>query len=228
MAPPPDPTVGGGAMAYMSRLYPSKPIEITGKGHMLPFDNKVPHLPGWRWIHTPGHTAGHISLFRDSDRTMIVGDAFVTTKQESALAVMMQRKEVHGPPMYFTSDWDAAKFSVEKLAELKPEIAATGHGKPMMGAELHTQLELLAKNFELLAKPAKGRYVNQPAITNELGVQEVPPPVHDPMPAILAGVGIAALVGATWYALNKRREQNDYYDENYYHIPADTEDQWVE
>ena len=42
-------------------------------------------MPGWRWVHTPGHTAGHVSLFRDADRTLIAGDAFVTTKQESAL-----------------------------------------------------------------------------------------------------------------------------------------------
>ena len=35
-------------------------------------------MPGWRWIHTPGHTAGHVSLYRDSDRTLLAGDAFVT------------------------------------------------------------------------------------------------------------------------------------------------------
>jgi glyoxylase-like metal-dependent hydrolase (beta-lactamase superfamily II) len=39
-------------------------------------------MPGRRWLHTPGHTAGHVS-FRDHDRCLIVGDAFVTTKQES-------------------------------------------------------------------------------------------------------------------------------------------------
>ena len=64
-------------------------------------------MQGWRWIFTPGHSPGHISLFRDSDRTLIVGDAFVTTKQESLMSVMTQRMEMHGPPMYFTPDWPA-------------------------------------------------------------------------------------------------------------------------
>jgi hypothetical protein len=39
-------------------------------------------MPGWRWMHTPGHTEGHVCLFRNSDRTLIAGDAFTTTKQE--------------------------------------------------------------------------------------------------------------------------------------------------
>jgi glyoxylase-like metal-dependent hydrolase (beta-lactamase superfamily II) len=62
----------------------------------------VPGAPGWRWIPTPGHSPGHISLLRDSDRTIVAGDAFTTTKQESLVAALTQRAEIHGPPMYFT------------------------------------------------------------------------------------------------------------------------------
>src|SRR5215217_1633972 len=79
--PPPDPNVGGGLMAAMARFYPRGPIDV-GK--------RLEHLPGWRWIHTPGHTPGHISLWRDADRTIIAGDAFITTRQESAFAVALQ------------------------------------------------------------------------------------------------------------------------------------------
>lgn len=134
--PPPDPTVGGGAMAYMSWAYPRGPIDASKYVQPLPVDGSVPGLPGWRWIHTPGHTAGHVSFFRSEDRTLIVGDAFVTRKPESALAVITQKKEVHGPPAYFTSDWRAAQWSVQDLASLQPYIAAAGHGMPMRGSVL--------------------------------------------------------------------------------------------
>src|SRR5919206_1762841 len=104
--PPPDPTVGGGAMARLSMIYPRGPIDLGGRVRTLPDDRSaIPGMPGWRWIHTPGHTAGHVSLFREADRALIAGDAFVTTKQESAIAALTQRPEVHGPPAYYTSDW---------------------------------------------------------------------------------------------------------------------------
>src|SRR5215207_2933833 len=86
--PPPDPTVGGGAMAAMSRFYPRGPYNFEGRVQPLPVDGSVPGMPGWRWIHTPGHSPGHVSLFRDADRLLLAGDAFVTQRQESLLAVL--------------------------------------------------------------------------------------------------------------------------------------------
>src|SRR5690606_34668144 len=81
--PPPDPTVGKGAMALMSFAYPEKAIDLGGRAQALPADGSIPNLSGWRWVHSPGHTDGHISLFRDEDRVLIAGDAFVTVEQES-------------------------------------------------------------------------------------------------------------------------------------------------
>src|SRR6478672_1031907 len=103
--PPPDPAVGGGVMAMMSRFFPRKPINLGASVLPLPADGALPVIGGWRWIHTPGHAPGHVSLFRDYDRALIAGDAFVTTKQESLSAVLTQRPEVHGPPAYYTMDW---------------------------------------------------------------------------------------------------------------------------
>ena len=104
-------------------------------------------MPGWVWVATPGHSPGHVSLFRDEDRLLIAGDAFVTTKQESLLSVLTQRKEIHGPPMYYTPDWNAARNSVRRLAELRPQIAATGHGMPMDNPRLCERLERAGKGF---------------------------------------------------------------------------------
>jgi glyoxylase-like metal-dependent hydrolase (beta-lactamase superfamily II) len=78
--PPPDPSVGGGMMARMSTLYPRGPIALKDEPRELPDDGSIPSLPDWRWIHTPGHSAGHVSLFRDADRTLIIGDAFCRSR----------------------------------------------------------------------------------------------------------------------------------------------------
>jgi glyoxylase-like metal-dependent hydrolase (beta-lactamase superfamily II) len=161
--PPPDPTVGGGAMALMSFAYPNRAIDLGARVRALPDDGSVPHMPGWRWLHTPGHTAGHISLFRDEDRCLVAGDAFVTTKQESLYAVVTQEPEVHGPPAYFTPDWANARRSVERLAALRPALAATGHGPPISGQELNDGLEKLVREFDRIAVPERGRYVRRPA-----------------------------------------------------------------
>ena len=160
--PAPDPSVGGGLMSRMASMYPRRPIDIRGRVGLLPDDGRIPGLPGWRWVHTPGHTAGHVSLFRDADRTLVVGDAFCTTKQESFLAVATQRPELHGPPAYFTTDWDAARGSVRRLAALKPMFVAPGHGRPMAGQEMTERLDELASRFDEVALPEHGRYVERP------------------------------------------------------------------
>lgn len=193
--PPPDPTVGGGAMASLSRFYPRGPYNFANRMQPLPADGSVPGMPGWRWIHTPGHTPGHVSLYRESDRTLIAGDAFVTTKQESAISALTQRPEIHGPPAYFTPDWVAARRSVEELVALQPLRVATGHGPPMEGEEMLQALHRLARDFDRLAVPPQGRYVREPAVADERGVIALPPAVPDPLPRILLGVGLALVAG---------------------------------
>jgi glyoxylase-like metal-dependent hydrolase (beta-lactamase superfamily II) len=199
--PPPDPTVGGGLMAALSWLYPRGPIDLGDRARTLPEDGTVPGMPGWRWVHTPGHTAGHVSLFREADRTLIAGDAFVTTKQESALAVLTQRPEVHGPPAYYTPDWESARRSVQELAALEPRLAATGHGIPLGGDALRDGLRALARDFDRLAVPAHGRYVGRPALTDARGIVAVPPDASDPLPRLLLGFGAGVATGLALRAL---------------------------
>jgi glyoxylase-like metal-dependent hydrolase (beta-lactamase superfamily II) len=165
---PPDPTVGGGLMSFISPLYPRRGIDLGKYAKPLPADGTLPPLSKWRWIHTPGHTPGHISLFRDTDRVLIAGDAFITVKQESLAAVVTQRQDIHGPPMYFTTDWEASRDSVKRLAALRPAIAATGHGLPMSGEPLSRHLEQLVRDFDRLAMPERGRYVHHPSMGLQL------------------------------------------------------------
>jgi len=158
--PEPDPTVEGGLVAKISPYFPNSPIDLGDKVHVLPEDGSVPHLPEFKWIHTPGHTPGQVALFRERDRTLIAADTFVTVKQDSLYRVMTQDQEISGPPRYLTTDWKAAKESVEKLARLKPTVAVTGHGLPMTGELLTESLDKLVREFDDIAKPDFGKYIN--------------------------------------------------------------------
>jgi glyoxylase-like metal-dependent hydrolase (beta-lactamase superfamily II) len=156
--PPADPAVGNGLMARLSPLFPRGPVDVSPWLKKLPADGTVPEMPGWKWLHTPGHAPGHISLWRPADRTLVAGDAIVTTRQESVYAALRQTPEMHGPPQYFTPDWKAAESSVRLLAALEPELVLTGHGVPMHGPHMRAALRQLAENFFTVAVPEHGKY----------------------------------------------------------------------
>lgn len=210
--PPPDPSVGGGLMAEMSFIYPKGPIDALEYIHKLPDNNTIPGFPEWQYIHTPGHSPGHISLFREKDKVLIAGDAFVTTKAESAIYALTHMNQLSGPPKYFTSNWASAKLSVIKLAALDPEVVATGHGKPMRGEEMRMELNNLSRHFDHLAVPAHGRYVNEPALSNENGVLYVPP-AAEKIPALVKSVGVAlGLLTIGWIAYHQVRRTNQNFN----------------
>ena len=172
--PPGDPSVGGGLMARLSSLYPTGPVDVSAWLKPLPEDGSIPGLPGWQWLHTPGHSPGHVSFWREEDRTLIVGDAFVTTKSESAYeAIFAGDPEMHGPPQYFTPDWVSAKASVEKLAALEPALVLTGHGHPLRGHEMLEALHRLAREFDTVAVPEQGRYIPESMQAEEDGPTQV-------------------------------------------------------
>jgi glyoxylase-like metal-dependent hydrolase (beta-lactamase superfamily II) len=150
--PKPNAGAGGGMMSLLSPLYPRGPVDLSSRlrplnasAQLAPFRE----MAGWEIIHTPGHTPGHVSFFRRQDRTLIVGDAFCTTKPESFFeAAIAQQPELHGPPAYFTEDWAEARQSIQRLAGLEPAIVAPGHGKPLAGASVAEALVRLAANLD--------------------------------------------------------------------------------
>ena len=158
--PEPDWTVEGGIVAKLSRWFPNEAIDLGGHIGSLPSDGSVPGMPGWRWIHTPGHTPGHISLFREKDRGLISGDALLTVEQDALYDVLIQKKQVSGPPVYYTTDWPAAEQSAKKLESLNPAYVVPGHGSPMGGEPLTQGLSSLIANFGRNAVPEYGRYVH--------------------------------------------------------------------
>ena len=206
--PPPDPTVGRGLMARLSPLFPERGIDLGDRVRALSASGAVQGMPGWRWIHTPGHSPGHVSLFRASDRALIAGDAIATTRPESVFAVVAQREELSGPPSYFTIDWTKARRSVQALASLRPTLVACGHGTPMRGPTLANEIGALARDFDQRARPRRGRYVGTPAVTDEQGVVSLPPPRAAGIRwGMLSGVAAAAFAG-TWLFRRFGRHSN--------------------
>jgi glyoxylase-like metal-dependent hydrolase (beta-lactamase superfamily II) len=158
--PKPDSSVDGGLLAKLSSLYPHEPIDITEAIFPLPEDQSVPGLPEWEWVHTPGHSPGHMSFFREMDRALVSGDAVITVRQDSFLKVFFQTPEVQGPPRYLTPDWKAACNSVCKLAKLEPSYMIPGHGSYMEGEALRLGFNRLVSEFPDYAVPDHGRFTS--------------------------------------------------------------------
>ena len=205
--PPPDPSVGGGLMSLMAWAYPSGPINVWSHVNVLPENGGVPGLPGWRYLHTPGHTPGHISLFRESDSVLIAGDALVTTKAESVISLMFQLQTVSGPPKYLTTDWALARRSVKELMKLEPEIVATGHGKPMHGTEVRRSLHKLSERFYELAVPKSGRYINEPAVADATGVIYIPQNNINKTSIMLKSLAVIAFAATAFVLLSNKQKK---------------------
>jgi glyoxylase-like metal-dependent hydrolase (beta-lactamase superfamily II) len=197
--PPPDPTVGAGILARVSPPEPERGINLGNRLQPLPLNGRIPGMPTWRWIHTPGHSPGHVSLFRSIDRLLLAGDAVATTDQASVYASVAQQRELSGPPAYFTIDWDKAERSVALLASLRPAILATGHGSPMSHITLPSDFMALARDFPHRARPTHGRYVIQPAFVDDDPIGTFSPTARSRRVrwGALSGVAAATFAG-TW------------------------------
>ena len=70
-------------------------------------------------LDVPGHSPGHIALWRESDRTLIGGDVFFNLPR------------LGPPPSFLTFDPELNRASMRRLAELRPALALFGHGPPL-------------------------------------------------------------------------------------------------
>ncbi|QKJ29988.1 MBL fold metallo-hydrolase [Mucilaginibacter mali] len=173
--PPADPSVGHGLMSLLSVFFSRSPVDLSGHIKPVNMAGGLDELPEWRVVFTPGHSPGHISLFFPLNTTLIAGDAVATTHAESAIGLLGDVKKLSGPPMYMTPDWASAEQSVGILAQLEPRIIAAGHGPVLRGREATEALKQLSANFNAIAVPSSGRYVDKPAVADETGTKYIPP-----------------------------------------------------
>lgn len=70
-------------------------------------------------LDVPGHSPGHIALWRDEDRTLLCGDVFIRVPRVSA------------PWDFLTVDPARNRMSMARLAALRPALTLFGHGFPL-------------------------------------------------------------------------------------------------
>jgi glyoxylase-like metal-dependent hydrolase (beta-lactamase superfamily II) len=82
-------------------------------------------VAGFRVIDTPGHSAGHVSLWRESDRVLVLGDVL------NNMDVLTGVPGLHEPKPYLTPDPAENRRSIRKLLALEPALVLFGHGAPL-------------------------------------------------------------------------------------------------
>lgn len=80
---------------------------------------------GFVVLEVPGHSAGHVAYWRESDRTLVCGDVYFNLHPLTAVPGL------HEPPAGFTPDPARNRQSARRLAELEPELVLFGHGPPL-------------------------------------------------------------------------------------------------
>ncbi len=199
--PPPDPTIGG-AIAFLSRFMPSGSYDFSGAIRPLE-PGTVPGIAGWDWLATPGHSPGHISLFRSADRVLLAGDAFATMNMDSWAGLVSGRQVLARAGAPFNCDWDATRTSVRSLTALRPNVVGCGHGIPISDPDLPARMARFSARFRA---PRSGRYVNEPARADEEGVVSVPRAPFDPIPfATAASLIVGGIALGAGYLDRRRR-----------------------
>ncbi len=98
---------------------------LAGPGH--PVDRRLregDEVAGFEVLDTPGHSAGHISLWRESDRVLVLGDVL------NSMDVITAIPGLREPKIYFTPDPAVNRASARRLGELEPALVCFGHGPP--------------------------------------------------------------------------------------------------
>jgi hydroxyacylglutathione hydrolase len=86
-------------------------------------------IDGFEVLETPGHARGHISLWRETDRVLIIGDVL------TSMNVVTARAGLHEPLGIFTLDANRNREHIQHLAKLEPRLTLFGHGQPLRDPE---------------------------------------------------------------------------------------------
>jgi hydroxyacylglutathione hydrolase len=97
-----------------------------GPGHKVDKTLKEgDEVADFRVIDAPGHSAGHVVFWRESDKVLVIGDVLTNMDQLTLLPGL------HEPKPYLTPDPTENRRSAKKLAPLEPELVLFGHGAPL-------------------------------------------------------------------------------------------------
>jgi glyoxylase-like metal-dependent hydrolase (beta-lactamase superfamily II) len=82
-------------------------------------------IAGFKVLDVPGHSAGHVAFWRESDGVLILGDVLANIDQLTGLPGL------HEPKSYLTPDPGENRRSAKRLATLEPKLVLFGHGAPI-------------------------------------------------------------------------------------------------
>ncbi len=100
---------------------------------------------GFRVLETPGHTAGHISFWREQDRVLVMGDVLAN------IHIWCGIPRLREPQRIFSIDPEQNRRSAVRLAELEPRLACFGHGPPLRNPQ---RLLKFVSHFPRSSEPA--------------------------------------------------------------------------
>jgi len=107
---------------------------VAPNGRMVPAARAHPvakalregdEVAGFQVLDTPGHSPGHVSYWRESDRVLVCGDVMWGY---NPLLLMGQPME---PWSFINPDTTKNRQSARRLAALQPALVCFGHGKPL-------------------------------------------------------------------------------------------------
>jgi len=98
-------------LAARMKLAPAHPV-----GRRLREGDEV---AGFTVLDVPGHSPGHIALWRESDGVLLCGDVFFNLRRTGR------------PPALLTVDPERNRQSMRRLADLQPALVLFGHGPPL-------------------------------------------------------------------------------------------------
>jgi hydroxyacylglutathione hydrolase len=87
-------------------------------------------IAGFQVLFTPGHSPGHVSYWRESDRVLFCGDVMWGYNP------FTMRKGVREPFPILSPDPKRNRESARRLADLRPELVCFGHGPPLRDPEV--------------------------------------------------------------------------------------------
>jgi hydroxyacylglutathione hydrolase len=99
---------------------------FAGPGHLVSRKlREGDRVEGFEVLEVPGHSPGHVALWREADRVLFCGDVF--TNQNVWTGVPGLRE----PPEMFTPDPARNRDSARRLAALRPSVTLFSHGRPL-------------------------------------------------------------------------------------------------
>jgi glyoxylase-like metal-dependent hydrolase (beta-lactamase superfamily II) len=113
--------------SFYQRFHPD--IVLSGERGPLPGGG------GWEWIHTPGHSPGHVTVYHPDRRILITGDH-----------VLPRISPNIGADLYASEPLSDYLASLAALRELPVDLVLPSHGEPF--GDLASRIDAIAAHHE--------------------------------------------------------------------------------